>query len=111
MEQNGVDTTIPLQLYVENDIEIQDDGTCSLQTLMFIGEDDDPIETNIPFEAVVETVIETHREFGVNMYQPLYSIAHELARAAENMRNAASLMEDSLSAAEDLFDGGLPNVD
>ena len=111
MDQNGVDTTIPLQLYVENDIEMDDDGACNLQTLMFLGEDDDPIETSIPLEAVVETVIDTHREFGVNMYRSLYSIAHEMARSAEKMRNAAGQMEDSLSAAEDLFDGDLPDVD
>lgn len=111
MDQNGVDIALPVQCYVENDLEVDDDGVCSLVTLLFIGEDEDPIDVRMPFEAVTELVIDTHREFGVDMYRSLYSIAHELARSAEKMRSVASQMEDSLSAAEDLFDGYSTDVE
>ena len=111
MDHNGVDIALPIQCYVENDIEIDEDGVCRLITLMFVGEDEDPIEVKVPFEAVTELVIDTHREFGVEMYRSLYSIAHELARSAEKMRTVAGQMEDSLSAAEDLFDGWSKDVD
>lgn len=105
MDQNGVDVALPVQCYVENDLEMDEDGVCQLVTLMFVGEEEDPIEVRIPFEAITELVIDTAREFGVEMYQSLYSIAHELARSADKMRTVAGQMEDSLSAAEDLFDG------
>jgi|14BtaG_2_1085337.scaffolds.fasta_scaffold22193_2 hypothetical protein len=111
MDSNGVDVALPIQCYLENDLEVNDEGVCTLVTLMFLGDEDDPIEVRIPFEAVTDLVIDTHREFGVEMYQSLYSIAHELARSAEEMRTVAGQMEDSLSAAEDLFDGRSRDVE
>jgi|TARA_R110000744_G_scaffold166885_1_gene284192 hypothetical protein len=111
MESNGVDVALPVQCYLENDLEVDEEGVCNLVTLMYLGDEDDPIEVRVPFESVVELVMDTHREFGVDMYQSLYSIAHELARSAEDMRTVAGQMEDSLSAAEDLFDGDIRNVE
>jgi len=111
MDSNGVDVSLPIQCYLENDLEVNEEGVCTLVTLLFMGDEDDPVEVRVPFEAITELVIDTHREFGVNMYQSLYSIAHELSRSAEEMRTAAVQMEDSLSAEEDLFDGRSRDVE
>ena len=56
------------------------------------------------FESVISDVIEAYTEMGVDQYQHLYSLAHELSRNAERLRSIAVGMEDSFTAVSDLFD-------
>lgn len=111
MDQNGVEVSVPVPMYLEHDIEVDENGACSLISLLFVGDDEDPVEIRSGLEAVVEDVIEMHQDIGVEMYKSLYSIAHEFSRMSEMMRNAAGLMEDSVAAVEDLFEDRFRDVD
>ena len=108
---NGNDVEYTSNVYVENDIEVDYNGTCALLTYLYFNEDEEPLEVRNDLEDVVEDLIEHHREIGVQSYNSLYAIAHELSRNAEIIRTAAAQMEDSVAAAEDLFDTAVPDVD
>lgn len=104
MNPNGVDITIPQQFYFENDLEIDAHGACELVTLVYVADEEDPIVVKASFESVISDVIEAYTEMGVDQYQHLYSLAHELSRNAERLRSIAVGMEDSFTAVSDLFD-------
>lgn len=92
-----------LKMAADFDIEVDDYGVCYLVALIFTGDDDEPLhEARVKFDGVVDSV----KEFLVdsNNYTQLYTIAHELARQADRLREVAGNMEDSISAVEDLFD-------
>ena len=108
---NGSDIEYTHNVYVENDIEVDDNGTCDLLTFLYVNDEEEPLEVRNDLEDVVEDLVEHHREFGVQSYHSLYAIAHELSRNAEIIRTAAAQMEDSVAAAEDLFDTAVPDVD
>lgn len=111
MDQNGIEVSVPVAMYLEHDVEVDENGSCCLISLLFVGDEEDPIEIRTSFEAVIEDVIEMHQDIGVETYQSLYSIAHEFSRMAELMRNEAALMEDSLEAVEDMYDDRFRDVD
>ena len=104
LNPNGVDITIPQQFYFENDLEIDDDGACELVTLVYVADEEDPIVVKASFESVISDVIEAYTEMGVDQYQQIYSLAHELSRNAERLRSTAQQMEDSFTVVSDLFD-------
>lgn len=98
--------TIEVSVQVENDLEVDNDGYFHINTFIFPDDDDDPIETRVLFEDVIDSIIDFHRDdFTGAGHGQLYKIAHELDRHANNLRTVANQMEDreAMSAQEDMF--------
>ena len=102
MSDHGQDVVLQLPVYIDVDLDIDADGICSIVTLLFENDDDDPRETSIELESVVEAVTEYYAHKAG--YQKLYCLAHEFSRMAEIMRENACLIEDSNTVVQALFD-------
>ena len=105
MSDFGVSLDLEVPLYLEHDLETDDDGTLYLNTFLYIGENDDPTEVRIEFQPIIETVIDIARDFN-DGYKQLYGIAHEFERHASRMRDLAKKMEESIVNVGDLFEVG-----
>lgn len=104
MSDHGVTGVIELPIYIENDFEVDEDGVCSILTIIFAGEDDDAQEFRVNLEHLVDDIIDWNRDEGYSGYQQLYSIAHEFTRHAARLREIAVQLEDSDLHVGDLFD-------
>ena len=94
---------VPVPMSVETDLAIDNDGFFYL-TIDIYSDEEDSQEVKIPFSKLVEDLLIFYKtEYGVNGYQDLYAMAHELSRQSEKMREVAHEMEDSLTP--DLFSG------
>lgn len=91
---------------VDTDLVIDDDGYFYLSLDVYLNENEDEShEIKIPFSELVDDLLVFYKEeYGVDGYKTLYSVAHELSRQAERLRESAQSMEDSLTATADLFD-------
>lgn len=96
------DLDLVVKAFVDNDIEIDDNGRCYIVNLVYLNEEDDPSEARVDLEGVIENLIEYHND--LQGYQSLYAVAHELARHAERLRDVAGRVEDSEDVARSLFD-------
>ena len=95
---------IPVSMSVDTDLFIDNDGFFYL-TIHVYQDEDDSQEVKLPFGTLIENLLSFYKEeYGVDGYQDLYSIAHELTRQAEKLRESASNMEDSINNIGDLFD-------
>tara|TARA_R110001592_G_scaffold134343_3_gene350055 strand:- start:75 stop:410 length:336 start_codon:yes stop_codon:yes gene_type:complete len=86
---------------IDFDVEVDDYGVCYLVALLFPGDAEEPQEARVMFDGVIDGVKEFLSDAGD--YSQLYTIAHELSRQAEKLREIAGNMENSVSAVEDLF--------
>jgi hypothetical protein len=105
MSDYGVNLDLEVPLYLEHDLETDDDGTLYLNTFLYIGENDESTEVRIEFQPIVETVVDIARDFN-DGYKQLYGIAHEFERHASRMRDLAEKMEESIVNVGDLFEVG-----
>lgn len=97
------EVVVPVAMSVDTDLLIDNDGFFYL-TIDIYQDEDDSQEVKIPFNQLIENLLVFYREeYGVDGYQDLYSIAHELSRQSEKLRESASNMEDSFNTV-DLFD-------
>ena len=96
------DVELGFKAYVDNDFEIDENGHCSIVTMIYLGDEDDATEVHAELEAVVDGLLEYLDTIG--SYQKLYALAHEFSRQAERLRVVAGRIEDSDSAIRDLFD-------
>lgn len=95
------DIDLVVRAFVDNDIEVDDNGRCFIVNLVYTNDDDDPYEAKVDFDGVIEGLIEYYND--LQGYQSLYTIAHELSRQAERLRECASRFENSDSVVHDLF--------
>lgn len=104
--------TINLDINVENDLEVDADGLFQIVTLLFVEDQDDPVEVRINFEEVIENVIDFYRDDPSSNigYGQMYSIANEFIRHATRLREVAGYMEDK-TLMGDLFDDHLDDTD
>lgn len=102
MSDYGQDIVLKVPLHVDADFDIDADGNCSIVAIIFDDNEDDPTEVFVDFEGVVESLIEFHAD--ADGYQKLYCLAHEFSRMAARLREKATLIEDSSSVINSLFD-------
>lgn len=94
MEKNGDSASLEVPIWVENDLETDESGSLYITSFVYSGTDEYPAEIRVPFEDVVDGLIEFYTdELGS---RPLYTIAHELARYAERLRASADHLEGQL---------------
>lgn len=111
-EPTGGNIEVPISLYVENDVECDDDGILQVTTYIMQDEDDDDsVEFNVKFETIIAAAIDYYQQENNNdARNRMYCIAHELSRQAEKLRNKADDMDRGLYS-DDLFkeEEKLPN--
>jgi hypothetical protein len=98
--------TLNVELSIENDFEVDPDGNFHILTLIFVEDNDEPVEVRIRVEEVIENLLDFYRDGTPENnagYQQLYSIANEFERHADRMREVAGYMEDR-TIMGDLFD-------
>lgn len=100
-------TTLKLELAVENDLEIDNNGNFYVLTLIFAGDDDEPAEVRVTFEDIIDNLIDFYRDTEMTNgnigYGQLYGIANELERTVDRLREVAGHMEGRV-IMEDMFD-------
>jgi len=102
MSEVGTHTELEVPVYVDNDFDIDQYGVCYLVNLIYVGDEESATEVRVELNGVIESLSEFYGD--INGYQHLYSIAHELSRQAEILRNRAGVIEDSDGAVGELFD-------
>jgi hypothetical protein len=95
------DIDLVVKAFIDNDIEIDEDGRCFIVTFVYTSEEDEPVEARIDFDGVIESLVEYYSD--LQGYQKLYVIAHELSRHADRLRDCASRFENSDDVVHDLF--------
>ena len=105
MSDCGVSLDLGVPVYLEHDLEVDDDGVLYLNSFLYIGENDDSTEVRIEFQPIVDSVVDLARDFN-DGYKQLYGIAHEFDRHSARMRELAERMEDSVVNIGDLFEVG-----
>ena len=101
-EDKLVQADLNLTIYCTNELEVDRNGNSFIVNVIYLGEDDDPVEVRVDMSDVIEDMIEDYGD--TEGYQHLYMVAHELARHAETLREKASYIEDSTNAVGRLFD-------
>ena len=101
MTDSGMELDLSIPVFVDNDLEVDDHGICSIVSLLYVGDSDDCHESRVELGSVIENIIEFYRD--TVDYNQLYLIAHEMTRFAEELRNSAGYMEDSDVSMTDLF--------
>ena len=101
MSEYMQDIDLVVKAFVDNDIEIDDNGRCSIVSLVYTSEEDEPVEARVDFDGVIENLVEYYSD--LRGYQTLYTIAHELSRHAEHLRDCALRFENSDDVVHDLF--------
>lgn len=96
------DVDLSIRAFIDNDFEIDKHGRCSIVTLIFLEDDEEPVEAQVELEGVVDGLLEFYND--PHSYQKLYALAHEFSRQAERLREVAVRIEDSDSAVRDLYD-------
>ena len=102
-------TTLELPLTIENDLEVDDNGTFYVVTYLFPEDDDHSIEVRIQFDHIIDNLIDFYREeySSTSSFGQLYLIANELNRHQDNLRTVAEHIEGR-HLSEDLFDEDEP---
>jgi len=95
------DCMLQVPIFLDNDFEVDDDGISYVISSVFIGDEEEPTEVHVRLDDVVESIIDFYGD--IEGYRHLYVVSHELSRAAEILREKAGLIEDSISAVNDLF--------
>tara|TARA_B100000900_G_scaffold394550_1_gene392091 strand:- start:96 stop:437 length:342 start_codon:yes stop_codon:yes gene_type:complete len=97
-------TTLELPLTIENDLEVDDNGTFYVVTYLFPDDSDDSVEIRIQFDHIIDNLIDFYREeySTASSYGQLYLIANELNRHQDNLRSVAEHIEGK-HLSEDLF--------
>lgn len=100
------EVVIPCPVVVDTDLVIDNDGYFYLELDVYINENEDESHIiRVPFSELIDDLLVFYKEeYGVDGYKTLYSVAHELSRQAERLRESAQTMEDSLASTADLFD-------
>ena len=97
MTNSGMELDLSIPVYVDNDLEVDAHGICSIVTLLYIGDSDECYESRVELGSAIDNIIEFYRD--TVDYNQLYLIAHEMTRFAEELRNSA----DSDVTMTDLF--------
>lgn len=101
-EDKLVQAELTVSLYCTNEFEVDRNGDSHIVNIIYVGEEDDPVEVRVSLEEIIDDMISEYAN--PDGYQHLYMVAHELSRYAEELREKASYIEDSANAVGRLFD-------
>lgn len=100
------EVTIELPLSIQNDLEVDDNGTLNIITII-LREDDESYEVKLDFDRIIENLLDHYDGMrDVSEAQQLYLISHELGRQAVRLRDVADLLEGGMLQDEDDYDDG-----
>jgi len=85
---------------LEYELDVDDEGVlnlgCTIHTDDYISQN-----FNLPFYSLTDSIVEFHK--GARDYNQLYSIANELTKESERIREVADQIESSVANVADLF--------
>tara|TARA_R110000772_G_scaffold28911_1_gene72603 strand:+ start:266 stop:610 length:345 start_codon:yes stop_codon:yes gene_type:complete len=88
-----------IAFFIDHDLQVTSSGTLFIHSTIEVGEIDRLIIVK-PFYEIIGDIIDNVEDD----YVELYSIANELIRAAERLRDLAQRIEDSETTIAGLFD-------
>jgi len=97
MSTIGSNVEVSVPIFVDNDLVADEEGRVSILSLMYIGNEDEPVEASVEMETVVRDLIEFWKEDasadpleGASM---LYTLASECHRFADMFWDAADCLD------------------
>ena len=104
----GDETTITLPIYVEHDIDSDEEGNTIIQTFLFSNrdsQDEEGSEVTTTLNDLIDNTISYYvEEKSADSASALYILANDLTRHAETLRDKAEYMDRGLYS-DDLFVG------
>ncbi len=81
------DIDLVFRAFVDNDIEVDDNGRCFIVNLVYTNDEDDPYEAKVDFDGVIEGLIEYYNN--LQGYRSLFTITKELSLKDERLCECA----------------------
>tara|TARA_B110000240_G_C13070216_1_gene271273 strand:+ start:7 stop:339 length:333 start_codon:yes stop_codon:yes gene_type:complete len=97
----GQDLNLEVPLFIDHELEVDDYGVLNLETRIYTDPDSTSQTVSVPFYSMTDAIVEFHTDEG--NYNQLYTIANELTKESERMREVADKIEDSTASVADLF--------
>ena len=97
----GQDLTLEVPLFIDHELEVDDYGVLNLESRIYTDPDGTVQNLSVPFYSMTDAIVEFHTDEG--NYNQLYTIANELTKESERMREVADKIEDSTASVADLF--------
>lgn len=97
----GQDLNLEVPLFVDHDLEVDDYGVLNLDSRIYTDPDGSAQTLSVPFYIMIDVVVEFHSE--ASDYNQLYTIANELTKESERIREVADKIEGSTASVADLF--------
>jgi hypothetical protein len=77
-EDKLVRAELNVSLYCTNEFEVDRNGNSHIVNIIYVGEEDDPVEVRVNLSEVIDEMIAEYSD--AEGYQHLYMVAHELSR-------------------------------
>lgn len=105
MTDNGHTISINVEVDLENDVEVDDDGVLNVITLVYQEDDQDPIEVKTPMNEIITGVLEFYADdLSREGYGEMYRLGHEFRKMSERVLSVAERHEDLVNG-----EGTYPN--
>lgn len=97
-------SVLEVPLHIEMDLESDENGVLNAVAFIYPKNEDECAEVRVEFEEMIDEIIEFYSGgFDNEGSGQLYTIAHELARHSERLREVANRLDDQWTH-NDLFD-------
>lgn len=94
MDDFGTPVDISVPVFVDNDFGVDDEGRVGVLSFIYVGDSEDAIEVSVPFEHVIENLIEYWKmEPAPEAISVLNSLAYIFDDAAQRMWSAVDDLE------------------
>lgn len=95
MTDNGHTIQINVDVDIENDIEMDQDGVLNVVTLVYEDDCEEPTEVRTPFTEIITGVLEYYADdLSREGYGEMYRLGHALRSASERVLEVAERHED-----------------
>ena len=89
---------IDIEIDVENDLEVDEDGVLNVVTFLYSEAKDEPYEARISVESLIDGILEYYADdLSREGYGEMYRLGHELRKCSERVLAAAEAHEDAVN--------------
>ena len=103
----SAELTVPIQ--ITNEFDVDRNGNSYIVTVIYTADEEDPVEVRVSLDDVVNTMADEYSD--PEGYQHMYTVAHELSRCSEELREKISKMEADSKVAQGTDKPGKANDD
>jgi hypothetical protein len=95
---NSTKIMVDVEIDVESDLEVDEDGVLNVVTFLYSDSGDDPHEMRTPVETLIDGILEYYSDdLTREGYGEMYRLGHELRKCAERVLSAAEAHEDTVN--------------